>query len=81
MFLLGKWWHARARRPAGGPISIRIHSIDPEQHFLVQQRMVDTGNEPFAFSRIRAIAAATCFSVAMVSFFGFGSPLLTVFKS
>ncbi len=53
----------------------------PGQHFLAQQHLVGAGNEPSAFSGIRAIGAGTCFLVAKVCFFGLGSPLLTVFKS
>jgi hypothetical protein len=60
---------------------IRIGNRDPGQHFLAQQCLVGASTEPFAFSRIRTIAAATCFSVATVCFFGSGSPLLTVFNS
>ena len=64
-----------------GLFLIRIRSRDPGQHFLVQEHLVGASNEPFAFRGIRVIAAATRFSVATVFFFGFGSPLLTVFKS
>jgi hypothetical protein len=48
---------------------IRIGSRDPVQRFLVQQRLIGAGNEPFAFSGIPAIVAATSFLVATVCFF------------
>ncbi len=60
---------------------IRIGSRDPGKHSLVLQCLVGAGNELFAFSGIRAIVAETNFLVAMVCFFSFGSPLLTVLKS
>ncbi len=65
---------------------IRIGSRDSGPHILAKQSLVGTVNEPSPSadphnSGIHTIAAATCFSVATVCFFGFGSPLLTVFKS
>jgi hypothetical protein len=81
MIPLGKWWRARARHPLESLVLIRICNRDPGPHILVKQRLVGAGNEPTPSAEIRVIAAATRFSVATVFFFGFGSPLLTVFKS
>jgi hypothetical protein len=57
---------------------IRIGSRDPGPHILAKQCLVGAGGEPFAFSRFRVMAAATRFLVAMVCFFIFRSPFLSL---
>jgi hypothetical protein len=54
---------------------IRIGMRDPGPHILAKQRLVGAGNEPFAFSGFRAMAAVTHFLVATVCFLSFRSPL------
>jgi hypothetical protein len=56
----------------GAPFSIRICSRDARQNILEKQHLVGISGEPFAFSGILAMAAATRLSIATICFFGFG---------
>jgi hypothetical protein len=61
--------------------TVRIGSRDPGPHNPVKQRLAGTSGEPSAFSGFSALATATHFLSVLACFLGFGSLLLTVFRS
>jgi hypothetical protein len=48
---------------------------------LTKQCLAGIGDAHLRITELLAMAVAKCFSAAMVCFFGFGPPLLSVFNS
>ncbi len=61
--------------------SIRICGIDPRQHILVKQRLIDIGSNPVASSEKLTVVPAKRFLVATVFLLRFWTSLQTVLKS